>query len=78
MILETEAQQEAKVVESWPQTTQVFDAPKVNFDSHSWRQEGYMIYDTCSGCVSQAIPIPSGKMLIMEGGKYQIVDERRS
>lgn len=63
--------------QNYPQTQQVFDVPKLDFDSHKWVQRGYKIYDECEGCVNQAVPIPVGKMLIRERGKYQIIDERR-
>jgi hypothetical protein len=61
----------------YPQTQQVFNVPKLDFDSHTWVQRGYKIYDECEGCVNQAVPIPIGKMLIRKGDRYDIVDERR-
>lgn len=58
-----------------PQTTQVFEKPKIDFDNHTWIQRGYAIYDMCPGCPNQMITIPVGKMLKKEGGKYTITDE---
>lgn len=60
----------------YPQTTQVFEAPKVDFNNHAWIQRGYVIYDTCNGCIPQAIPIPVGKSLTKKDGRYTFVDER--
>lgn len=66
-------------IESIPQTTKVFEAPSLIFDQHDWRQEGYMITDVCSpsrpDCHRVGIPIPSGKVLVKKGGRYDLRDE---
>lgn len=62
-------------LEVLPQTTTVFDQPLLDFDKHTWVQQGYMIYDKCGTCMEQGIPIPSGKTLIKTGGHYDLVDE---
>lgn len=65
-----------------PQTTQVFDAPKMEADAHDWQQQGYHIIDACNpqrhDCHSGGIPIGFGKMLVKKDGRYDIVDETRS
>lgn len=62
-----------------PQTTKVFDAPKLDMNSHQWQQQGYMLTDICApsrpDCQHVGIPIPAGKTLIKIGGKYDLVDE---
>jgi hypothetical protein len=63
-----------------PQTTQVFDAPKLVINEHEWVQEGYMIHDNCllskPTCVNVGIPIPPGKLLIKtKQGTYDLVEE---
>lgn len=62
-----------------PQTTQIFDPPKLKFKQHEWRQEGYMISDNCSparpDCMNVGIPIPNGKMLVKRDGRYDLVPE---
>lgn len=68
-------QRDYEKVENWPQTEQVFELPKVDFQKHKWVQKGYEIIDSCDGCLRQGIPIPYGKMLVKEGGKYKIIDE---
>lgn len=79
MILKSKpTEQKTDNPENWPQTEQVFDKPKVDFDHHDWRQEGYQIIDSCPNCPEQAVSIPYGKMLVKKGGRYQIVDEGRS
>lgn len=65
-------------VSKWPQTSQVFDAPTLDFSGHQWIQRGYELIDSCPACPKQGIPIPAGKMLIREDGKYSIVDELRN
>lgn len=64
-----------------PQTSTVFDRPKLEIDQHDFQQQGYMITDVCSpktaACEPVGIPIPSGKLLIRKDGHYDLVDERR-
>lgn len=64
-----------------PQTTTVFNRPALQFDSHEWQQQGYMVQDVCSpstaDCHTVGIPIPSGKMLIKKDGGYDLVNEQR-
>jgi hypothetical protein len=67
-------------VKTLPQTTQVFDAPKLVIKEHAWVQEGYMIRDACiiskPTCVNAGIPIPPGSLLIKtKQGTYDLVDE---
>lgn len=62
---------------TWPSTETIFEPKKTTFDSHDWVQQGYFIIDNCANCPRQAVPIPSGKMLVKEGGKYAIVNEVR-
>jgi hypothetical protein len=67
-------------IQALPQTTQVFDAPKLQTNEHDWVQEGYMIHDACRipkpTCVNAGIPIPSGSLLIKtKTGGYDLVDE---
>lgn len=59
----------------WPQTDQVFEKPDLQFNSHIWQQRGYAIYDMCPSCPDQMIPLPVGKMLIKENGRYNIINE---
>ena len=70
---------EAKPVaeENIPQTQQVFNPPRLNFQGHTWIQQGYEIIDSCPSCPRQGVPIPSGKMLIRERGEYKLIDEAR-
>jgi hypothetical protein len=66
---------------SLPQTATIFDKPALQFDTHTWQQEGYMLRDVCnpanSSCEPVGIPIPSGKLLIRKDGSYDLVDEKR-
>lgn len=80
MLLETDApvtrkQKELADETSWPQTDQVFEPKAVDFQAHQWIQQNYQIIDNCPNCPRQAIAIPSGTMLVKEGGKYTIVRE---
>lgn len=58
-----------------PQTTMVFKQPEMVFDQHTWVQQGYFVIDMCAGCPRRGIPIPAGKTLVKEGGKYKLIDE---
>jgi len=62
-----------------PQTDKVFDRPAMDFQSHDWMQQNYMITDNCqphrADCHNVGIPIPSGKTLIKKDGRYDLVDE---
>lgn len=62
-----------------PQTTQVFEAPKLKIKDHEWLQRGQMIEDNCNpqrmDCVNAGIPIPFGKMLVKVKGAYDLVPE---
>lgn len=64
-----------------PQTSTVFNRPSLEFDSHEWIQQGYMLTDNCqpstASCEAVGIPIPSGKLLIKKDGRYDIIDEQR-
>lgn len=64
---------------SLPQTTAVFDQPKLVIDEHEWVQRGYMIEDNCrpkrANCLAIGAPIPTGKLLIKEKGRYKLVSE---
>lgn len=64
-----------------PSTSTVFDRPALEFDTHSWLQEGYIVRDVCSpataACEPVGIPIPSGKLLVKQDGRYDLVDEVR-
>lgn len=66
-------------IQTWPQTTAVFNAPRLDFNKHEWIQQGYEVIDNCrSGmCVKVGIPIPFGKMLVKKGGRYELVNEMR-
>lgn len=62
-----------------PQTTAVFDAPRLDFNSHQWRQEGYFVVDACPsksvGCHTGGLPLPAGSLLVKNKGVYTLVDE---
>lgn len=60
-------------LQALPQTTTVFAQPGLNIDEHVWLQEGYRIIEQCHN--NQAIPIPSGTMLMKKEGRYTLVDE---
>lgn len=62
-----------------PQTSAVFDKPKLVVNEHEWVQRGYMIEDVCNPskatCEHVGIPIPFGRLLIKTKGGYDLVDE---
>lgn len=74
MILSNE-QKKTKEVKDWPKTEQVFELPNIDFQKHQWIQEGYFLIDSCGPCPRQGVPIPYGKVLVREEGKYNLIDE---
>lgn len=62
-------------LETLPQTETIFDQPALDFNSHTWVQQGYTIVDTCGTHPSQGIAIPSGMLLTRKDGVYSLVDE---
>lgn len=75
MLLNADSPKKEEDTSSWPQTTQVFDKPSIDFQKHEWVQQGYEIIDSCPTCPRQGISIPYGKMLVRAEGKYKLVDE---
>ena len=67
-------------VTTLPQTTTVFNQPPLVMDDHDWIQQGYYLSDNCNpqrpDCLNTGIPIPPGKTLVKQGGKYDLVPER--
>lgn len=59
-----------------PQTQAVFNQPKLEFDNHTWIQQGYQAFDQC--CGHPPVTLPSGKTLIRKDGHYDLVDELRT
>jgi hypothetical protein len=62
-----------------PQTPTVFEKPPLEFDTHEWLQEGYIMRDVCSqptsACEPVGIPVPTGKTLVKKDGRYSFISE---